>query len=118
MNAKDIGHRIRETRKRLRHTQKVFARLIGVTAAAVSAYETGDSVPSMETLVKLTKIGNTSSDWILTGGHMAGTPDGKLIQLTREELAVIEDLRQADPEVRELVMRLVKAIICSKNSAS
>ena len=88
------------------------------TGSAVSAYETGDNLPPIETLMKLAEIGNTSPNWILTGGHMAGTPDGKLIQLTPEELAVIEDLRQADPEVRELVMRLVKAIICSKNSAS
>lgn len=111
MNAKDIGRRIREIRKRTRATQKEMAKLLGLkSGAAISAYETGDAYPTIDTLLKLAEIGNTSYDWILTGGYMAEDSDGKIIQITSAEMQLLKNLRQASPEVRNLVTQLIQAM--------
>jgi transcriptional regulator with XRE-family HTH domain len=122
MNAKDIGRRIREIRKGACATQKEMAKLLGLkSGAAISAYETGDAYPTIDTLLKLAEIGNTSYDWILTGGYMAEDPDGKIIQITSAEMQLLKNLRQASPEVRKLVAQLIQAMtteLGSKNNAS
>ncbi|MDD3293243.1 MAG: HTH-type transcriptional regulator Xre [Syntrophus sp. PtaB.Bin138] len=122
MNAKDIGRCIREIRKGACATQKEMAKLLGLkSGAAISAYETGDAYPTIDTLLKLAEIGNTSYDWILTGGYMAEDPDGKIIQITSAEMQLLKNLRQAPPEVRKLVAQLIQAMtieLGSKNSAS
>lgn len=117
MNVSAIGKRIREIRTRLHLTQRELAKLLGLkTGSAISAYETGDASPTIETLIKLAEIGNTSYDWILNGGHMAGTPDGTTIQLTHEELKLLQELRRASPEIRDLVTRLIEAVTAGSNS--
>jgi len=122
MTAKDIGRRIREIRKRTRATQKEMAKLLGLkSGAAISAYETGDAYPTIDTILKLAEIGNTSYDWILTGGYMAEDSDGKIIQITSAEMQLLKNLRQASPEVRNLVTQLIQAMTDdhgSKNNAS
>ena len=46
-----IGERMREYRRSIKMTQADFASRLGVTGAAVSAYETGNRLPSYEVLV-------------------------------------------------------------------
>jgi hypothetical protein len=62
----------------------------------------------------LSEVDTTSCNWILTGGHMAGNPDGKYIQLTKEDSTPIEDLRRAHPEIRELFTRIDKTFLKAK----
>jgi transcriptional regulator with XRE-family HTH domain len=99
-----------------------MAKLLGLkSGAAISAYETGDAYPTVDTLLKLAEIGNTSYDWILTGGHMAEGPDGKIIQITSAEMQLLKNLRRASPEVRNLLAQLIQAILTehgSKKSAN
>jgi transcriptional regulator with XRE-family HTH domain len=117
MNASGIGQRIREIRHRLRLTQQELAKQLGLkTGSAISAYETGDALPTVDTLITLAEIGKTSYEWILHGGHMAGTPDGKTIQLTSDELKLFQDLRRVSPEIRDLVTRLIEAVTAESNS--
>ena len=47
---------------------------------------------------------------------MAGTPDGKTIQLTHDELKLLQDLRRATPEIRDLVTRLIEVVTAENNS--
>ena len=51
-----IGERMREYRRSIKMTQADFASRLGVTGAAVSAYETGNRLPSYEVLVKIANI--------------------------------------------------------------
>ncbi len=46
-------------------TQADFASRLGVTGAAVSAYETGNRLPSYEVLVKIANILGVSTDALL-----------------------------------------------------
>ncbi len=53
MDAKKLGKRIRVARVEADLTQTELARKMGAKQKSISRYETGDSVPSVETLVKL-----------------------------------------------------------------
>ncbi len=56
MDAKKLGKRIRVARVEADFTQTELARKMDAKQKSISRYETGDSVPSVETLVKLAKV--------------------------------------------------------------
>lgn len=62
-----IGRRIAFARRRLGISQEVLANRLGVTPAAVGAYEQGRRSPSADMLVSLSKVLGVSVDFILTG---------------------------------------------------
>lgn len=49
-------------------TQQEFARLLGIGQTQVSKYENGQSVPTVELLLKLKAQSGKTIDWILNGG--------------------------------------------------
>ena len=56
MDAKKLGKRIRLARVEADLTQTALANKIHAKQKSISRYETGDSMPSVETLVKLAKV--------------------------------------------------------------
>jgi transcriptional regulator with XRE-family HTH domain len=60
-----IGSKITKQRKELNLTQLELAEKIYVTPQAVSKWEKGKSVPSIEILIELTKLFNISIDYLL-----------------------------------------------------
>ena len=61
-----IGKRIREIRG-FELTQAAFARKLGIGQTQLSKYELGQSAPTLEMLVKLSKYAETTIDWIVYG---------------------------------------------------
>ena len=55
MDAKKLGKKIKLARVEADLTQEQFARKINTLQKSISRYETGVSVPSIETLVKISK---------------------------------------------------------------
>jgi len=73
-----INERVKAARKELGLTQTEFGKLCGgVSKAAVSQWEHGDTKPTLDSLVPLERKKSISSDWILSGrgamllGHMS-----------------------------------------------
>jgi transcriptional regulator with XRE-family HTH domain len=66
MQADRIGRRIREIRG-FNLTQAEFGRILGVGQTQLSKYEMGQSVPTLEVLLKLRAHSGASIDWIVTG---------------------------------------------------
>lgn len=64
MDTSIIASRIKDLRTSLDLTQTDFAASISTTQAALSGYERGDRVPSIETLITITEIYNVSLDWL------------------------------------------------------
>ncbi len=56
MDAKKLGKKIKLARVELDMNQTEFADKIGAKQKSISRYETGLSMPSIETLVKIAKI--------------------------------------------------------------
>ncbi len=65
MNENLIGERIRKFRKAGNYSQEQFAKALGISTATLSAYETGKTQPSMNVIIKIALMFNTSTDHIL-----------------------------------------------------
>ena len=63
---KAIGRRIREIRG-FDCTQRDFGKLLGIGQTQLSKYEKGQSVPTLELLLKLKAHSGRSLDWIVMG---------------------------------------------------
>ena len=61
-----IGRRIRQLRG-FDLTQRDFGKLLGIGQTQLSKYEKGQSVPTLELLLKLKAHSGRSLDWIVTG---------------------------------------------------
>jgi transcriptional regulator with XRE-family HTH domain len=64
-NRESIPRRIQERRELAGLTQEQVARAIGRAQSNVSAYETGESVPSLDTLRRLAVTLNTTVDLLI-----------------------------------------------------
>lgn len=60
-----FGEKLKAIRKSKRLTQLDLSKRLNVSKGTVSAYEQGLSYPSIETLVKICEILDTSSDYLL-----------------------------------------------------
>lgn len=72
LNLKDIGKRIRIIRAGLDMNQADLAKILCVSAQAVSKYETGKADPGSLSLAKIAELGKTSTDWIISGKEPPG----------------------------------------------
>ena len=61
-----LGRRIKRIRNKLGINQAEFANLVGISgASAVSKYELDQRGAEIPTLIKISKLGNKSLDWLL-----------------------------------------------------
>lgn len=60
-----IGQNIRFLRKKLRFNQTELGERAGVSKGAISSYESGSSIPGIDTLAKIAKIFEVAVDDIL-----------------------------------------------------
>ncbi|WP_221967834.1 helix-turn-helix domain-containing protein [Rhizobium leguminosarum] len=73
-SGKQIGSLVRQLRKAQGMTQIELAEAIGRTMDAVSMIERGNSVPSVETLIALSKVLNSSIESLLLPEDAQITP--------------------------------------------
>ena len=71
MNEKTLAEKIIDLRKKAGISQKTLGEYMGLTNRAVSKWENGISIPSIDNLVKLSKIFNVSMDYFC--GEEKGT---------------------------------------------
>lgn len=64
LNAEIIGKRIKSIRESKEMTQMSFCELINCTQAALSGYENGTKIPSIDTLYTIATQCNVSLDWL------------------------------------------------------
>lgn len=95
----ELGRKLRELRTERKLTQQQAAQRLGVTASVVSAYENDIRQPSLEVLVKLARLYNVSTDYLL-GASGRRTPDP-------EHLISLDGLT---PNKITLVVQLVNAL--------
>ena len=90
-----IGKRIQNRRKKLGYTQEQLADLMNVSVQMVSNLERGNKAIRIENLIKLSRILEISTDYILTGKEKADstyslmTQIGKLSDREREMINIL-----------------------------
>ena len=108
-----IGEQISELRKDLRMKQTDVAAHLGVSAGTISNYECGRYEPDLETVRKLSKLFNVSSDYLLglTAAKYTGLQLNQVFgsHSTLEEcVSVLQRLNGADQRALETVIQTFK----------
>jgi transcriptional regulator with XRE-family HTH domain len=110
---KEIGARITLKRKQAGLSQEKLADLLGVSRGSVGNYETSGNLPSIETLIKLAEILNTSVDFILRGLDLKDSKTDKILikslenqiedkeRLIRSQAKQIEDLLSDKEDLKQ-----------------
>jgi transcriptional regulator with XRE-family HTH domain len=98
------GERIGQIRDGLKLSLVRFGDQIGMGKSAVHQYEHGLTTPTLETLVKISELGNVTLDWLITGKDPATPGHG----LTNETVPDYD--RRLDQETVTTVMALIDQI--------
>lgn len=108
MQMDQIGQGIADRRKQMGLSQEELARKIGVTRQAVSRWESGSALPSVDNMVELSRALDISVDELL---QLA--PHEKESTLTPQSLGLLLDEQTARQEkrIRRLTIALVAAAL-------
>lgn len=90
---KDMGSRIRAYRSERKLSQADLAQRLGVTGAAVSAYENGTRQPSYDILIRIANVLGTSLDELL-GRSGAGGRQLDVSGLREEQIRLLQQLAE------------------------
>ncbi len=96
---KHLSIKIRDLRKQKGLTQTDLAQILGVGKSAVSNYETGYSIPDIETLKTIAQYFGVTTDYLL--GHSS---DPKLSKKDEQDIAKRIDALAADLANQENLM--------------
>lgn len=88
LNLEKIGNRIIEQRKQLGLTQSELANTLYVTHQAVSKWENGKSIPSIEILYEITKLFNISIDYLLDNSEVLENDYSTLFQQLPRDVVI------------------------------
>lgn len=95
LNKIDIGIRIASMRKNSGYSQAEFSELLNVSPQAVSKWETGASLPDIETLLNMSWIWKTSINSILEGDdYIEGIADMDRGMLFLNKILICPECRQ------------------------
>lgn len=105
-----IGARIKEARIRLQLTQEELADIIGSTQKQIWRYESGKSLPSLDTLNALANALDTTTDWLIGRVDELGLPVGNRSDLSDNERRLLELYRSKSPEMQDKLMEIAKVV--------
>ena len=103
---KSFGKRLKQLRKQKRWTQKELAAMVDIGFSQFNKYECGLHIPPAEKLIELSRILDTSVDYLLTGGDA----DGRLLHNTRL-VKRFHELERFDVEDQDAILRILDAMI-------
>ena len=90
-----LGTRIKQLRQKNNLTQKQLGELVNVTKVSICCYEKGTRIPSVETLIDLSRIFKVSIDYLL-GNDMfviADTDEKYPLTMAKEEVRFIKEIK-------------------------
>lgn len=88
-----IGERIRAARKEMKYTQEEFAEILGLSIQHISNLERGLVGPSIDTVIKISKVLGVSCDYLLlgrSGKRDVAKVESKLDDLTADQLIIVD----------------------------
>ena len=91
----EVNVNLREIRTSREMTVQEIAEYLSCSFSAYSRYETGKREPSIDTLLKLSKLYHVSVDYLIGNNEIVDT------SITPLEATVIKAMRQADNRARQ-----------------
>lgn len=98
-DARSLGQRLRDSRKKCRYTQEELAEAAGCSRNAIGLMERGSIRPSPERLQKIAKLLWVREDWLRTGRGEAERDS---------RMAEIFELLKRDASAREEIRRFIE----------
>ncbi|MCM1223593.1 MAG: helix-turn-helix domain-containing protein [Lachnospiraceae bacterium] len=87
-----LAEKLTLARKKLKMSQAQVAKRVGVSASAVSSYESGDKSPSIEVLIKLADLYKISADYLLGISYPREQAILDTSGLNKQQLNVLQSL--------------------------
>ena len=103
-NNDSFGDRLKELRKSKKLTQVQVSEMIGVQQGTYSRWENGTLEPNLEAVVKLAKLFDTTTDYLL-GKTIYSTLDGISHSITRIDMKKLKEFNKT--ELNDLKFALV-----------
>lgn len=101
-----IGKIIKELRTNQKLTQKELAESLNLTPKMVSFYELGQRTPPSDIIIKLSKIFNVSTDYLL-GVTSSDNQSKTNNQISAEDLELLQKIKNLSPEKKKAIEILV-----------
>ena len=110
MKTREFGVRLTRLRERQQLSVTQLANLLRVDYMQVSRYEKGQTLPSLETAIRLTKVLKVTLDELATGTGPSEPPEPPVFQNERL-LQRMRELDQIPSERQELALRVLDTVI-------
>lgn len=113
MKMREFGVRLTRLRERQKLSVTQLAGVLGIDYMQVSRYEKGQSLPSLDTAVRLAQVLQVSLDELVTGSEASEPPPPPAFKNAR----LLECMRQLDaipPERQELALRVLDTVIAGQ----
>lgn len=82
-----LGEKLKALRTAKKMSQKELAERIGIAKSVISFYESGDRSPSYDVLIKIARIFNVTTDYLLLDGERERTVN--VSGLSEEDIAAV-----------------------------
>lgn len=107
MKTREFGLRLTQYRERLDLSITELASRLGVDYMQISRYEKGQSLPSLDTAIRLAKVLEVSLDELATGSGPLEPPAFQNARI----FACMRRLDQIPPDRQELALRVLDTVI-------
>lgn len=107
MKMREFGVRLTQFRERARLSITQLANRSGIDYMQISRYERGQTLPSLDTAIRIARVLNVSLDELVTGSEPPEPPafaNARLFERMRE-------LDALPPERQEIALRLLDTVI-------
>ena len=99
----NISSKVIQLRKDKKWSQTDLADKLECSRAIIGNYERGENTPSIEIILKMAKLFNVSTDFLIS--------DGQLASYDKEILKRIEDIQNLDNETKKNLFFLIDNVI-------
>lgn len=103
-----FSDKVKKLRKEKGWSQDEFAAKIGVQGRHIGKYENGSTMPNSETVIKMAKVFEVSTDYLLLE-EVNASPTSKIRdQALLKEFEIVDQMNEKD---REVIKSLIDAFI-------
>ena len=104
-----FGQKLKELRRKHKITQEQLAKIINVERSSIGKYESTNTIPSKETLLKIAQYFNVSTDYLLGNENTQQKRESKKTieteKLTLQEKTLLETFRSTTEFGRQRIIQ-------------
>lgn len=100
-----FDNNLKELRKENGYSQREVAEVISVSQRVYSNYERGEKEPSIDTLIKLSKLFKTTIDYILCNENK------RISTMEENEMKIFNKYNKLEPKNKDIIEEVMESLI-------